>query len=377
MILEHGKRVRIVAAAAVLAAVGLMADAARAAFVTTGTYDESTNQTNDIDTEAFSNNISLADFKTLIADAFANDLGGVVDFDTTESGTTGLGESDASTTGSRAIDSQLNQMHAVYGVSGAKGMVITRTHRDSDNTVVPQTSNDFQVGVSVDDTFESISGASAADADQKYLYSTGTGSYGFRLYFSQPITAFGLTALSRGDSASFDIGMKVVLNDDTEIIFDDETMDATAGTDDTFFGYIAPSGMTIKYVRLQDSGIVVNEKTIGVARYDDLAFIVVDGLPGDFNDDGFVDSADYVTWRKNYGGDESALNGNGDGSGTIDEGDYDVWRGGFGNPPISAGAGSALGSAQQVPEPAFGFGALAFSLMAARMARRNRRNSCG
>jgi hypothetical protein len=55
--------------------------------------------------------------------------------------------------------------------------------------------------------------------------------------------------------------------------------------------------------------------------------------PGDFNSDGRVDAADYVTWRKTDGGNMTA---------------YNEWRTHFGEPP----AGSALGGGNQaVPEP--------------------------
>ncbi|MCC7475223.1 MAG: PEP-CTERM sorting domain-containing protein [Pirellulales bacterium] len=244
-------------AVATSAMLGFCPRAANAAFITTGTYDETTNQGNNVDTEADDNNISLADFKTLIADAFVNDLGGVVDFDTTESGTTGLGGAD---TGSGSSSGGSNVMNAVYGTSQSNDMVITRLHREGGSTT-----NNFKVAASASG-FESISGASAADADQKYLYSTGSGSYGFRLTFSQPIWAFGITFLSR---VSDSVDMQVGLSDGSVIDFTDETIDASVGTDDTFFGYRETAGRTISYIRLASN----NDGTYG--RYDDLAFIVV------------------------------------------------------------------------------------------------------
>jgi autotransporter-associated beta strand protein len=62
-------------------------------------------------------------------------------------------------------------------------------------------------------------------------------------------------------------------------------------------------------------------------------------LAGDHNNDGVVDAADYVAWRKDPG----AFGG--------EPGGYDTWRENFGNSnPGSGGAnGSELGS---VPEPA-------------------------
>jgi hypothetical protein len=55
------------------------------------------------------------------------------------------------------------------------------------------------------------------------------------------------------------------------------------------------------------------------------------GLAGDFNDDGAVDAADYVVWRKSDGTPAG----------------YNEWRSNFGR---TAGSGSALGAAG-VPEP--------------------------
>jgi sugar lactone lactonase YvrE len=72
------------------------------------------------------------------------------------------------------------------------------------------------------------------------------------------------------------------------------------------------------------------------------AIVIAPTLPGDYNDDGSVDAADYVVWRK--------------GLGTIyDQNDYQTWRAHFGT-SIGPGSGAALPSAEPlsaaVPEPA-------------------------
>jgi autotransporter-associated beta strand protein len=56
-------------------------------------------------------------------------------------------------------------------------------------------------------------------------------------------------------------------------------------------------------------------------------------LAGDFNNDGKVNAADYVVWRKTMPGDTAK---------------YNEWRANFGNPP---GSGSGLGDSGSVPEP--------------------------
>ena len=70
-------------------------------------------------------------------------------------------------------------------------------------------------------------------------------------------------------------------------------------------------------------------------------------LNGDFNNDGKVDGADYVTWRDNQGGSTALPNDNNLGT-PIGAAHYDLWRANFGN--MAPGGGSGLaGSA--VPEP--------------------------
>jgi hypothetical protein len=77
------------------------------------------------------------------------------------------------------------------------------------------------------------------------------------------------------------------------------------------------------------------------------------GLAGDFNGDGIVDSADYTTWRDNFGS-NFTLNGNGDESGgsagVVDDGDFLIWKASFGH--LGSGIGGAgLGGQATVPEP--------------------------
>jgi hypothetical protein len=53
-------------------------------------------------------------------------------------------------------------------------------------------------------------------------------------------------------------------------------------------------------------------------------------LPGDYNQNGVVDAADYVAWRNTLGQSGSGLGADGNGNGRIDAGDYAVWRAHFG-----------------------------------------------
>jgi hypothetical protein len=68
--------------------------------------------------------------------------------------------------------------------------------------------------------------------------------------------------------------------------------------------------------------------------------------PGDYNDDGTIDAADYVVWRKTLGQTVALGTGaDGDGNGVIQQADFDVWRARFGE---TAGSGSSVSAA---PEP--------------------------
>jgi hypothetical protein len=78
-------------------------------------------------------------------------------------------------------------------------------------------------------------------------------------------------------------------------------------------------------------------------------------LPGDYNQNGIVDAADYTVWRDTQGAMGEGLVADGDGNGTIDDGDYDVWKAHFAEVSPETGAGSDSGSAlspHAIPEPA-------------------------
>jgi len=62
-------------------------------------------------------------------------------------------------------------------------------------------------------------------------------------------------------------------------------------------------------------------------------------LPGDFNNDGKVDAADYTVWRDNLGGSSSALNGMVRRQRLLFQADYDLWKTNFGGWPRPAAFG--------------------------------------
>lgn len=71
-------------------------------------------------------------------------------------------------------------------------------------------------------------------------------------------------------------------------------------------------------------------------------------IPGDFNNDGVVDAADFTRWRDHLGdASESAISNRGDGLNGVDLDDFEIWKSHFGDTLEVGGA-----AAQSVPEPA-------------------------
>ncbi len=117
--------------------------------------------------------------------------------------------------------------------------------------------------------------------------------------------------------------------------------------------YAVTNNSPTRLVKLTDTGASSAFTTLLTAAtntsYRGLAYFASSsvGLPGDFNNNGFVDAGDYVTWRKNEVANVSLPNDNGL---TDQAARYSLWRANFGNPP-GAGSGDGLDGAN-VPEPA-------------------------
>jgi PEP-CTERM motif len=82
--------------------------------------------------------------------------------------------------------------------------------------------------------------------------------------------------------------------------------------------------------------------------FDMYPFVI--GLPGDYNQNGIVDAADYVVWSKNVGA-STALPNDLIG-GTIGATQYNQWRANYGKTAPGAGSGSDGSVNAAVPEPA-------------------------
>jgi hypothetical protein len=84
------------------------------------------------------------------------------------------------------------------------------------------------------------------------------------------------------------------------------------------------------------------------------------GEPGDYNDDGMVNAADYTTWR-NHLGETFPLDNEVAGTtpGQVTPEDYDAWKSRFGNGTLGVGGGSAVPEPGTVVLAMFGMGLLA------------------
>lgn len=103
-------------------------------------------------------------------------------------------------------------------------------------------------------------------------------------------------------------------------------------------GFMPTSGSTFTILtatNLINSGIAISGPLSGSMSLSVMgnSLVLTAGLGGDFNQDGKVNGADYVVWRKGLGT-------------TYVQNDYNVWRSNFG---AGGGSGASLGAA--VPEP--------------------------
>ena len=100
------------------------------------------------------------------------------------------------------------------------------------------------------------------------------------------------------------------------------------------------AGASIATLRITDYGTGSSSDGSKEYFFGDL-MITAPGLPGDYNNNGSVDTADYVVWRKGGPLQNDATTG-------VQPEDYDVWRRNFGQ---TCGSGSGASVNAAVPEP--------------------------
>ncbi len=113
----------------------------------------------------------------------------------------------------------------------------------------------------------------------------------------------------------------------------------------------APDGTVSVRISAGATGMANSTIDPQSAFFDDFSLTaLIAGVPGDYNNNGIVDTGDYVVWRK-YNGTAFQLQNEVSGvtPGQVTQEDYNAWRTRFGK--TSAGSGSVLGNATAVPEP--------------------------
>lgn len=89
--------------------------------------------------------------------------------------------------------------------------------------------------------------------------------------------------------------------------------------------------VTFTEAGLYDFVVTIENPAAGLSSSSAANVRVSPPLPGDYNQDGIVDAADYTVWRDALGDSVPAYSGaDGDGDGFIGQNDYDVWKGQFG-----------------------------------------------
>jgi hypothetical protein len=207
-------------------ALAVAAGTANAGLMTTDVYDPTGDGSNDIDTEAAGNDITLAAFRTLVDNAYDNDSGGVINFDE-------LSDQDLGTS-----------FTADYGTSVTETLTVTA----GTNNVPGNASWDS--GWFVRDAKESA----GAISDDKVL----RGAHTWDFDFDTGLTAVAITFIQR---KSTNVTAIIELQDSTRT-----TEFSGTANNDTFFAYTASASNPIVSLELA---------TGDYDEVDELGFVIV------------------------------------------------------------------------------------------------------
>ncbi len=154
----------------------------------------------------------------------------------------------------------------------------------------------------------------------------------------------------------------------------EETLTSSAFSSGTFesFAYQSPSIARLNYAAYNWNGNAFFDAPRLSTSLEGLGGVAIEGVPGDYNEDGTVNLADYTVWRDNDGASLALPNENPDSTtpGVVDEEDYLFWKANFGQ-PLPPEAGIGLSSTASVPEPGscllcFATGAIVWRLSGSR-----------
>jgi hypothetical protein len=223
-----------------------------------------------------------------------------------------------------------------------------RLMENTDNALLPDVSVVLQpdgvFGLGLDNTNEPLIGASMAIDPLKLMNRDADGTFHF---------ADAAFRLSEG-GGTFVSGRftDVHIDADELLLVADIALDDPAGTLASPFieawRQEGPLGVLLGRLGVIDLVAATNDFTQTGTSQTDFILLSIDvsapTLPGDYNQNGVVDAADYIVWRNTVGETGAGLAADGNGNNEIDAGDYDVWRLHFGN---TAGSEASV----PVPEP--------------------------
>jgi hypothetical protein len=147
------------------------------------------------------------------------------------------------------------------------------------------------------------------------------------------------------------------------------------------FNFAATGNWTSwQYATLQSQQLLAGANSIQVTatgssgpNIDHLILGTLPNFYGDYNQNGIVDTADYLLWQKSNGKLVPRGTGaDGNANGVVDDADYGFWRARYGDMVTSTGAGAS--QSKSVPEPSCCAPIVAFAAGAMFM-RLERRNS--
>jgi hypothetical protein len=154
------------------------------------------------------------------------------------------------------------------------------------------------------------------------------------------------TGISAG--SSFRIDFTLTSANSYNLVLSPVTGDAALFTQ-TGASLAGTAGTSIATLRIADYGTGSSSDGSKECFFDDLLITAL-GIPGDYNNNGTVDAADYVVWRKNAGTNNPLAND--PIGGTIGTAQYNQWRANFGQTAPGAGSSSGAITNATVPEPA-------------------------
>ncbi len=174
--------------------------------------------------------------------------------------------------------------------------------------------------------------ANAADS-QRLAVKVGSQWYVSAASFSSPATTLAqFTTNAQLNTVSYDPAAANWLTLDFNGGYDTAT---NVGTDSSVALAVGAAPGADLSGNITGYGILI-QGAAGTRRFDTFQIdgtLAVSGLPGDYNGNNVVDTADYVVWREGFGT-------------TYTHDDYTIWKTHFANTPASAASGAP------VPEPA-------------------------